>query len=210
MGREQMEMKNQDKQPAEDASPGELAEFRLELSPSHLLHRAQQLASNRSAAALRAAGVTLRQFSVLAAIAAEEGVSQSRLVEITGVDRSTLADMMQRMEAAGLVGRSRSSEDARAMAVNLTPAGLAAIKIAAPAVAEADLALLASLPRNRRGPFLDLLTGLIRAEVPGSAKPSSRETGKKEKASKDKKKLKSKDKPRAKAKSKDRKKGGKK
>ena len=71
--------------------------FELENSASHLLHRAQQIAANRSAAALRAAGITLRQFSVLSAIAELEGVSQSHLVRATGIDRSTLADMAARM-----------------------------------------------------------------------------------------------------------------
>ena len=42
--------------------------FNLNASPSHLLHRAQQIGANHSAAALRSAGLTLRQFSVLAAL----------------------------------------------------------------------------------------------------------------------------------------------
>ena len=72
--------------------------FDLTISVSHLLHRAQQLAANESAAALREAGITLRQFNVLAAASQEDGPSQSRLVELTGIDRSTLADMLNRSD----------------------------------------------------------------------------------------------------------------
>ena len=42
-------------------------------------------------------GVTLRQTVLLAAIAEKEGASQSDLVRATGVDRSTLAEMMARI-----------------------------------------------------------------------------------------------------------------
>jgi len=138
----------------------ERAPFALNSSPSHLLHRAQQVASIKSAAALKAAGITLRQFSVLAAVAEAEGASQSRLVEATGIDRSTLADMVQRMEDSALISREKSETDARAKAVMLTDKGRDALAIAAPAVRDADDALLAALPKSRRGTFVDILAKL--------------------------------------------------
>ena len=70
--------------------------FNLNASPSHLLHRAQQAAANHSAKALKSAGITLRQFSLLAALDGNDGVSQSDLVNATGIDRSTLADIALR------------------------------------------------------------------------------------------------------------------
>ena len=86
-------------------------DFNLESSLSHLLHRAQQMAANESAVKLRQAGVTLRQFSVLAAASQEDGPSQSRLVDLTGIDRSTLADMLNRMEKTGLITRATSEDE---------------------------------------------------------------------------------------------------
>ena len=192
----------------ESESPDASAEspFELDASPSHLLHRAQQMAANRSAAALREAGITLRQFSVLAAIAEKEGASQSRLVETTGIDRSTLADMVSRMEKANLIERLQSESDARAKAVSLTPAGRRALDVAAPAVREADTMLLESLPKNRRGPFVDLLSTLIAPRVSKKAPGEDDEPEKEKQKSKAKKK----DKDKAKAKSKPKKKSGKK
>lgn len=163
------------------------ADFALENSLSHLLHRAQQMAANRSAGALRDAGITLRQFSVLAAVAQETGASQARLVDITGIDRSTLADMLLRMEQSGLVERTRSEKDARAKSVALTAKGAEAMDKAGPAVRDADTALITTLAKNRRAGFLDLLTTLIETQGNGEAKnKTSQEAPKSEKKAKSK------------------------
>ena len=134
--------------------------FDLGNSASHLLHRAQQMAANKSAAALKSAGITLRQFSVLSAIAEEEGVSQSKLVDITGIDRSTLADMAARMEATKLIKRVQSKTDARAKSLTLMTAGRKALQKATPGVLDADVSLLDAIAVSRRGTFLKTLTAL--------------------------------------------------
>ena len=56
-------------------------EYTLALSATHLLHRAQQVAVNLSAAGLADKGLTIRQFAVLAALHDEDGQSQSSLVD---------------------------------------------------------------------------------------------------------------------------------
>lgn len=147
--------------------------FDLGASGSHLLHRAQQLAANRSAEALRAAGITLRQFSVLSAIAEEEGVSQSQLVSATGIDRSTLADMAARMEAAKLIKRTASKTDARAKSLSLMAAGRKALAKATPGVVDADQALLEALPASRRDTFLRALSTVIEASEEAEAAPAA-------------------------------------
>lgn len=146
--------------------------FDLGASGSHLLHRAQQLAANRSAEALRAAGITLRQFSVLSAIAEEEGVSQSRLVSVTGIDRSTLADMAARMETAKLIKRTASKTDARAKSLSLMAAGRKALEKATPGVVDADAALLEALPASRRDTFLRALSTLVETSEEAEAAPA--------------------------------------
>lgn len=142
--------------------------YDLGTSASHLLHRAQQAAANKSAAALRDAGITLRQFSVLSAISLEEGVSQSKLVSMTGIDRSTLADMAARMETAKLIKRSQSKTDARAKSLSLMAAGRKALAKATPSVLEADASLLEVLAATRRGTFLKTLSTLAE-EAEGEA-----------------------------------------
>lgn len=154
--------------------------FNLNASPSHLLHRAQQIAANHSAAALKSAGVTLRQFSVLAALSGNEGVSQSDLVNATGIDRSTLADMVARMETAGLIKRADSKTDARAKSVSLTAKGKKAYEKALPAVTKADDVLFSTLAKAKQDALLQGLTGLVEdsekqeaAPAPAAAAPAA-------------------------------------
>ena len=136
------------------------ASFDLSASPSHLLHRAQQSAVNLSSSALSEQGLTLRQFAVLAALAGEEGQSQSRLVDKTGIDRSTLADMVGRMERAGYIKRTDSKEDRRAKTVSLLAKGRKAYEAALPAVEAADKQVLDMIRANRRVGFLASLASI--------------------------------------------------
>lgn len=137
-------------------------EFRLSASPSHLLRRAEQYAAEIF---LKAGtdGVTLRQTVLLAAIAEAEGASQSDLVTATGIDRSTLAEMMARMEKKGLIARAASAEDGRAKSVKLTRDGRARLDAALPAMRAVDAALLEALARNRRASFTTALAALAAA-----------------------------------------------
>jgi DNA-binding MarR family transcriptional regulator len=129
----------------------------LDLSPSHLLHRALQRALDLYAKAAGANAVTHRQFAVLSAAAGAEGLSQTDLVRATGIDRSTLADLVARMIGKGLLERERSSADGRANAVRLTDMGRAALDQAAPKAADADQALLKLLSSGKRNGFLNAL-----------------------------------------------------
>lgn len=150
------------------------APFSLNQSVSHLLHRAQQVVVNQSAEALAACGLTLRQFAVLATLAEQDGLSQAALVEATGIDRSTLADMVARMDRAGLVKRSPSKEDARAKLVGLTAAGRKAFDQALPVVVAADSAALASLRSTQRGALVGILGVLSGSASADTVKPEKK------------------------------------
>ena len=141
--------------------------FALESSASHLIHRAQQIAALQSADILKEAGITLRQFSVLAAVADSEGASQADIVERTGIDRSTLADMVSRMEDSGLLKRKPSKHDKRAKSVSLLAKGRKALDLTRVGVADADAELLSLLPANKRSAFISSLAKLTgSAEAP--------------------------------------------
>ena len=161
--------------------------FRLSESPAHLLRRAQQFASETFSDLGMSDGVTLRQSVVLAAVAEQEGLSQSDLVVATGIDRSTLADMIARMEARGLVTRSAAEDDARAKSVSLTNLGRDALEASLPAMKSVDAALMDILPKNRRKSFLDILRKLSDAadmdllETNGSSKSKKKKKKKKKK-----------------------------
>ncbi len=132
-------------------------------SPSHLMHRVLQLALDIYAEEAGPDGLTQRQFAVLEAVSVRSGLTQTDLVKATGIDRSTLADLVARMTSKGLLERERSALDARAKAVRLSEAGQAALEAARPRVEAADKRILALLPKARREGFLDLLTSLTEA-----------------------------------------------
>jgi len=131
--------------------------FSLESSPAHLLHRAQQRAADVTAQALRAHGLTTRQYAVLLVLSEANEMAQSTLVQATGIDRSTLADMLARMAKRGLVTSERTESDQRANLVRMTPQGSGALEAVAPKVADAEERMLESLPKNTRDIFVEAL-----------------------------------------------------
>jgi MarR family transcriptional regulator, temperature-dependent positive regulator of motility len=133
-----------------------MTETNLQRSPLHLLHRASQCAENVFRDAVGKTDLTPRQLAVLTAIAQEEGANQTRLVELTGIDRSTLADVVRRLTKNGMVQRRRTKADARAYAVRLTPDGHDFIRDIDPLVAKADQKILEAT-RGRSGEFFALL-----------------------------------------------------
>lgn len=154
--------------------------FRLSESPSHLLRRAEQFAAEIFLKADIPDGVTLRQSVLLAAIAEADGASQSDLVSATGVDRSTLAEMMARMEQKGFIVRAAAEDDGRAKSVSLTAEGRRRLEGALPAMREVDKALLGALPAARRSAFKATLLALagaadaMHAEAAEAPKPAKR------------------------------------
>jgi DNA-binding MarR family transcriptional regulator len=133
----------------------------LNRSAMHLLHRAGQCAADIFGSEARASGLTPRQFAVLMVIAEEEGLTQTDLVERTGIDRSTLADIVGRLLAHGLIQRRRAKEDARAYSLKLAPQGLKTLREVQPGAAAADARLLANLPPAKRQDFLDSLSLIV-------------------------------------------------
>ena len=135
----------------------------LNRSAMHLLHRAGQCAADIFASEARSSGLTPRQFAVLMVVAEEEGLTQTDLVERTGIDRSTLADIVGRLLSHGLIQRRRAKEDARAYAIKLTPQGIKALRDAQPGAAAADARLLANLSPAKRQEFLESLSLIVAA-----------------------------------------------
>ncbi len=133
----------------------------LDRSAMHLLHRAGQCAADIFASEARKSGLTPRQYAVLMVVAEEEGLTQTGLVERTGIDRSTLADIVARLLGRGLIQRRRAKDDARAYAIKLSPQGAKALREAQPGAATVDQKLLANLPASKRQDFLDSLSLIV-------------------------------------------------
>ena len=135
----------------------------LDDSVLHLLHRAGQVADDLFAKEIADDALTPRQYAVLAVLAQKQTASQTDIDEATGIDRSTLADIVRRLVERGLLARKRSKLDARAYDVRLTTAGQNALKAAQPAVGRVEERMLRLLPAAKRAEFVDALSQLVRA-----------------------------------------------
>jgi DNA-binding MarR family transcriptional regulator len=117
----------------------------IDRSMIHLLHRASQRASEIFAVETRDFDLTARQFAVLSTVARHEGLSQTDLVRLTGIDRSTLADVVQRLLRRGIIQRERTTQDGRTYAVTLSAQGRDLLDAIKPSVRRADRAVLSCL-----------------------------------------------------------------
>lgn len=133
----------------------------LNRSVLHLLYRAMQCASNLFESEIEI--MTPRQFAVLAALDGEEGASQAMLTKRTGIDRSTLSEVVQRILAKGFVVRRRSTTDRRAYTVKLTRQGRQKLTSVRPVVERVDDQILAMIPSRQRDAFVQALSALAEA-----------------------------------------------
>ncbi len=150
-------------------------EFELSEAPSHLIRRCQQFYGDLYARESGARELTKQQYTLLAALEHNDGASQTVLVEITGIDRSTLAEMVRRMLEKGLLSRERTEEDQRANAVAISPSGRKALRSARNASDRAERALLEALPIAERQKFVRALAQIAQAgesfAANGAARP---------------------------------------
>lgn len=108
-------------------------------------------------------GLTPAPFSVLSLIEQNPGLEQARLTHEVGVDRTTLAGVVARLEKRGLLRRQQRREDRRLKRVFPTREGLALLKrIEAPARRAHDR-IIEALAAPERQRFLLALAELVEA-----------------------------------------------
>jgi len=151
----------------------------LENSPSHLLHRVLQIALDIYTEETGDSALTQRQYALLLAADTTEGLTQTDLVRATGIDRSTLADMVARLIAKGLLERERSATDARANLVRLSEDGRAALNEIKPRVDAADARILSLLSPPKRDSFLKLLRKIAAVREEDATDAPRKEKGEK-------------------------------
>ena len=129
----------------------------------HLLHRACQVADGLFNEEAGPTGLTTRQFAVLTAVAENQDISQTGLVQVTGIDRSTIAEIVKRLLKRGLIKRRRTRIDARTYAVRLTDEGEALLTSVRPAAVRAEERLAAALDKPCLSDLNQALAQLVSA-----------------------------------------------
>lgn len=108
---------------AAEATPPGLRFNGLDQLLGYHLRRAQGAAHRDYLAMLGKARLTQKQTAVLWLVDANPGVAQGAIGAMLGMDRTTMMVLVNRMEARGLLRRSRSRTDRRRRELHITPAG---------------------------------------------------------------------------------------
>jgi DNA-binding MarR family transcriptional regulator len=106
------------------------------------------------------ATLTGPQFAVLTAVSNYPGVDQGSLASSAALDRSTMADIVRRLEDRGLVIRKTAENDGRRKLLYLSKEGVAKLAEAEKRTRALDEVLLADYSPRQRQRLLDELTDL--------------------------------------------------
>lgn len=128
-----------------------------------LLRRAQQVHTSIWADTF-AGEVTGPQYAVLAALALRPGITQRRIGELTSLDKSSTADIVDRLLAGEWLRRERDILDARKNTVQLSSKAAVTLRRFTPLAAEVQEQLLQPLPTSQRPLFLENLRQIARLD----------------------------------------------
>ncbi|MCC7101314.1 MAG: winged helix-turn-helix transcriptional regulator [Rubrivivax sp.] len=157
--------------PSSSSSPAATAVDFDEI-PGYHIRRLQQIAVAIFLQETETSGLTPVQYGALQAIANQPGSDQRTLARSIGLDTSTVAGVIDRLEARGLVQRNQSPDDRRVRLLTLTPSGRALRAKVVPAMRRAQARILAPLPPSERGEFMRMLRTLVKANNELSRAPS--------------------------------------
>lgn len=127
----------------------------------YLIRRLHQIHSAIFMEECREYSVTPVQYGLLTALQSFPGSDQVSLGREVGIDRTNVADVLERLAERGLVRRERSVQDKRSKIAFLTPAGEAILEQARASMMRAQERILAPLAPPFRPAFLAVLTQLI-------------------------------------------------
>ncbi len=145
------------KEPPDQQPPEDLMKH-----PGHLLRRAVQVMNvlwNEEVSHT----ITSPQFAALNALYSEPNLDQRTLGLRISLDRSTMAEVVSRLSARGLIRGERDPRDGRRKTINLTPKGVQAVKQLIPRTHAMTNRLVGPLDEKQRDELLWLLTKVVGA-----------------------------------------------
>lgn len=143
----------------------------LHRQPGHLIRRAQQIAVAIFIEECAAFDLTPVQYAAMVAIQENEGIDATRLSAQIAFDRSTLGNVLERLETRGFVERYASPDDKRIKLLKLTAQGRAVTRRAEAAVLRTQDRILAPLAPKDRRVLLELLAQLVELNNDASRAP---------------------------------------
>lgn len=154
-------------------TPGAADGLRLERQLCFALYSATNLTTRLYRPLLDPLGITYPQYLAMLALWERAPRSVGELGEALGLDSGTLTPLLKRLQAGGLVTRTRDARDERRVLVGLTPAG-AELRVRAAAVAE-TLRCGMPLPLDDAAALRDALWRYVQALRPGGTETAAAE-----------------------------------
>jgi DNA-binding MarR family transcriptional regulator len=140
--------------------------------PGHYIRRLHQIAVAIFLQVTEAHQLTPVQYAAMSRLGQSPGVDQRTLAGAIGLDTSTTAGVIDRLETRGLVLRRTSPDDRRVRLLNLTADGLSLLAAIEPDMLKAQERILAPLPPAEQSEFMRMLQALVTANNELSRAPS--------------------------------------
>ena len=144
----------------------------FETLPGHYIRRLQQIAVAAFLQQTEAHGVTPVQYAALNQVGRTPGIDQRTLARSIGFDTSTIASVIDRLEARGLMLRQASPEDRRVRLLQLSDEGAGLLAAIGPDVLKAQQRMLDPLTPAERREFMRMLRAVVTANNELSRAPS--------------------------------------
>ena len=131
--------------------------------PGHFARRVHQLAVALYTQEVGDIKLTPVQYASLQTVCNQPGIDQTSIATRIGFDTSTIAGVIDRLEARGLVERSVSPTDRRARLITPTALGTQTLADVLPRMAKAQQRLLSPLSPAEQQEFMRLMQILLDA-----------------------------------------------
>lgn len=131
--------------------------------PLALARHFSQICTAATVELVASEGMKTGQFSILGHLGREPGLDQNGIAARMGVDRARVSQLVEELEAMGLIDRRVNGADRRARVLRLTPRGEQVRARLQPAIREAQMRVIAALNPHERELLLDLLVRVIQA-----------------------------------------------
>ena len=130
-------------------------------APGYLFRRMQQIAVSIFVEECKAHDLTPVQYASLVAIHTHPGIDATRLSAVIAFDRSTLGNVIERLESKDYIERKPAREDKRVKLLYLTKPGAVVLREIIASVDRAQARMLQPLKPADRKTLLALLTQLV-------------------------------------------------
>ena len=152
-----------------DASPEQID---IDNQPGYYIRRLHQISVAIFLQETEPFGVTPVQYAALQTVGNHPGIDQRTLARTIGLDTSTIAGVIDRLELRGLLVRNASLEDRRVRQLTLTDEARQLLTEVAPSMLKAQQLILAPLSSQDQAEFTRMLRQLVTKNNELSRAPS--------------------------------------